>query len=128
MYVYIESEKGLWTVGFYDPTGKWQPESDHHKREDAAIRVSFLNGGTGEAGSLQRVANLERQIGELTTAADGLVGLIRAVQTRCSTHLHPDSSGDDKECLSDVLYLLDGPEQRAIEDAYRNARTGGRNV
>jgi hypothetical protein len=45
MYVYIESEKGLWTVGFYDPTGKWHPESDHPNPKAAARRVAYLNGG-----------------------------------------------------------------------------------
>jgi hypothetical protein len=48
-YVYIESDQGdgyrLYTVGFYDPTGKWQPESDHATREEAAARVAYLNGG-----------------------------------------------------------------------------------
>ncbi|MFT4058954.1 MAG: hypothetical protein QM652_05335 [Legionella sp.] len=45
MYVYIESEKGfLWTVGFYDPSGKWHPESDHTSPDEAANRVNFLNG------------------------------------------------------------------------------------
>jgi len=48
MYVYIESEPGLWTVGFYDPTGKWHPESDHNRKRDAAYRVIFLNGGEEE--------------------------------------------------------------------------------
>lgn len=45
MYVYIESEKGLWTVGFYKPNSEWNPESDHDIREEAAKRVNFLNGG-----------------------------------------------------------------------------------
>lgn len=44
MYVYIESEPGLWTVGFYDPTGKWHSESDHDSRKAAADRVAYLNG------------------------------------------------------------------------------------
>jgi len=46
MYVYIESksDRGLWTVGFYDPTGKWHPESDHRNPQDAARRVAYLNG------------------------------------------------------------------------------------
>ena len=47
-YVYIESEHhaegSLYTVGFYDPKGKWQPESDHDNRQDAADRVAYLNG------------------------------------------------------------------------------------
>ncbi len=44
-YVYINSEPGLWTVGFYDPNGKWQPESDHESAKAAARRVHYLNGG-----------------------------------------------------------------------------------
>ena len=44
-YVYIKSEPGLWTVGFYDPSGKWHAESDHESSEAAANRVHYLNGG-----------------------------------------------------------------------------------
>lgn len=44
MYVYLQSELGLWTVGFYTPDGKWMSESDHPTPEDAAKRVAFLNG------------------------------------------------------------------------------------
>lgn len=45
MYVYILSEPGLFTVGFYSPDGKWHPDSDHDTRDEAAKRVHFLNGG-----------------------------------------------------------------------------------
>jgi len=45
MYVYIKSEPGLYTVGFYRPGGEWNPESDYNDREEAAKRVNFLNGG-----------------------------------------------------------------------------------
>lgn len=45
MHTYIQSEPGLWTVGHYDPQGKWQPESDHGSTDAAAARVHFLNGG-----------------------------------------------------------------------------------
>lgn len=44
-YVYIQSEPGLWTVGFYDPKGKFVPESDHDNTKEAAERVHYLNGG-----------------------------------------------------------------------------------
>lgn len=48
MYIYILSESGadyrLYTVGFYDPNGKFQPESDWNNTEDAAKRVNYLNG------------------------------------------------------------------------------------
>lgn len=45
IYIYIKSEPGLWTVGFYDPKGKFVTESDHDCMEDAVQRVRFLNGG-----------------------------------------------------------------------------------
>lgn len=46
-YVYkkTQDDPDLWTVGFYDPEGKWMPESDHSNPEDAAKRVHYLNGG-----------------------------------------------------------------------------------
>ena len=44
-WVYLISEPGLFTVGFYDPAGKWQSDSDHSTRESAAARVHYLNGG-----------------------------------------------------------------------------------
>lgn len=44
MYVYILSEPGLWTVGFYDPTGLWHSDSDHDTKSAAAARVAYLNG------------------------------------------------------------------------------------
>lgn len=45
MYVYVQSEPGLWTVGFYDPDGKWHSDSDWDIKEGAAERVHWLNGG-----------------------------------------------------------------------------------
>lgn len=44
MYVYIKSEPGLWTVGFYTPKGEWISESDHGNKAEAAYRVHYLNG------------------------------------------------------------------------------------
>lgn len=45
MYIYIKSEPQLWTVGYYDPAGKFNAESDHSSAEEAAQRVHYLNGG-----------------------------------------------------------------------------------
>jgi hypothetical protein len=45
MYVYKRTEPGLWTVGYHEPNGTWQPESDHKSEEKAAERVHWLNGG-----------------------------------------------------------------------------------
>jgi hypothetical protein len=44
MHTYIKSEPRLYTVGHYDPNGRWQPESDWGNREDAAARAAYLNG------------------------------------------------------------------------------------
>ena len=44
-WVYIKSEPGLWTVGFYAPNGEWNTDSDHSTSEAAADRVHYLNGG-----------------------------------------------------------------------------------
>jgi len=46
MYVYIKSEPGLWTVGYYDPAGNFHAESNYSYREEAAARVHYLNGGS----------------------------------------------------------------------------------
>lgn len=45
-WVYLRSEPGLWTVGFYTPSGQWHTDSDHDNRDDARARVHYLNGAT----------------------------------------------------------------------------------
>jgi hypothetical protein len=50
-YVYQRTEFSpycLYTVGYYDPSGKWIPESDHDTKEAAAIRTAWLNGSKEE--------------------------------------------------------------------------------
>ena len=61
MWLYRQTEtpaesppNGLFTVGFYDPEGKWEPESDHHDAEAAAERVRYLNGGHVAAAEADR--------------------------------------------------------------------------
>ncbi len=44
MYVYINTEPMLFTVGFYAPNGEWHSDSDHGSRDEAAKRVAWLNG------------------------------------------------------------------------------------
>lgn len=63
-YVYQSFERGLWTVGFYDPSGKWHAESDHGSTDEAAKRVHYLNGGSEpqpEAERSERLADAEYQ-------------------------------------------------------------------
>jgi len=61
-YVYIKSEPGLWTVGFYRPDGRWEPESDWDKAEDAADRVHYLNGGVNVVTLNEQVKELQNQM------------------------------------------------------------------
>ena len=43
-YVYMKTEPGLWTVGFYEPNGAWTSESDLDSPAQAAARCAWLNG------------------------------------------------------------------------------------
>lgn len=48
-WLYRQTERRLWTVGFYAPDGSWQAESDHDSAGKAADRVHWLNGGQSHA-------------------------------------------------------------------------------
>jgi hypothetical protein len=43
-WVYIKSERYVWTVGHYAPDGSWHSDSDHDSSESAAKRCNYLNG------------------------------------------------------------------------------------
>jgi len=60
MYVYIKSERQLYTVGFYSPDGKWNPESDYDSSEKAAERVHYLNGGQGFKDNVREFYRMRR--------------------------------------------------------------------
>ena len=45
MWVYLRTEPGLFTVGFYAPDGTWNTDSDHSNVHEARDRVNYLNGG-----------------------------------------------------------------------------------
>ena len=44
-WIYIKAEPYVYTVGFFDPDGKWHTDSDHERRDEAAKRCNYLNGG-----------------------------------------------------------------------------------
>lgn len=50
VYLLTENEGGnsIYTVGFFDPEGKWNTDSDG-TQEECAKRVHYLNGGKPEA-------------------------------------------------------------------------------
>lgn len=45
-WVYLQSEPGLWTVGYYSPTGAFYSDADFDTRDDARRRCHYLNGGS----------------------------------------------------------------------------------
>lgn len=51
MFVYIRSEPNIYTVGHYNPDGKWFADSDHATVDAATARVMALNGGTPKTAS-----------------------------------------------------------------------------
>jgi hypothetical protein len=84
-YLYVQSESAaetgsypLFTVGTHDPAGKWHADSDHggpEGREDAAKRVSFLNGDhvpdpRALADIVARVGALEVHVVRLASAIE----------------------------------------------------------
>ena len=36
---------GIWTVGYHNPQGEWEPHRDFSTQDDAARYVHWLNGG-----------------------------------------------------------------------------------
>lgn len=69
-YVYQRTEFSpyeLYTVGHYDPSGKWQSESDYQIEEEAAKRVDFLNGGQSD--ELDHLQQENEQLKELLRLA-----------------------------------------------------------
>lgn len=51
MWVYIRTRDDseiMYVVGFYDPSGIFQPDSDFFDRDEARERVHYLNGGKNE--------------------------------------------------------------------------------
>ena len=68
-FVYISAKHGEpATVSYYDPAGKWQPESDHNTDEQAAKRVHYLNGGSDNARA--EYPNILRALEELVSVLD----------------------------------------------------------
>lgn len=54
VYLQFDGER-VWTVGFYDPDGKFHPDSDWKSRLSAAQRTAWLNGAsTGQEEPLRK--------------------------------------------------------------------------
>ena len=76
-YVYVKSEPGLWTVGFYDPDGEWHSHMDTDDRDEAAGEVAKLNG----SGDMAKVIELLGKIAEFAErTANNVIDVETAVE------------------------------------------------
>lgn len=91
----------------------------HRDRAESARWVAVRILGEGhepfEVTCFENEDAIELPDKKLAESLRDTLGLIRKAQERLCAHLHPDSSGDDRECLNDLLAMFDGPEQREIE-------------
>jgi hypothetical protein len=57
VYRYIEYivHDHLWSVGYFDPKGRWQEESDYATADEAAKRVAWLNGGSVDRNEMDKL-------------------------------------------------------------------------
>ena len=77
-WTYRQSEPSLWTVGHYDLSGKWYPESDHETPGKAGDRVIQLNGGT--CCPCNSHAEREAVIVKLVGALEGMISVMDAIE------------------------------------------------
>lgn len=120
MYTYKRSEPRLWTAGHHDNGGNWHPESDHNSSEEAAERVSYLNG----ASALIELASSNAKLGQLRTeltAANAendrlrkqVVELIETINT-LSTHV--TNSMEDSQVAEEIDFRLAEIDWKLTED------------
>lgn len=72
-YVVKSFEPGLWTVGHYQPDGKFYPEADYTDQAEAGQRCHFLNGGTSAALQQER-DRLAGQLADLRGLVTEILG------------------------------------------------------
>jgi hypothetical protein len=108
VYVYIQSEPNLWTVGHYEPGGRFVPESDHESIDAATARVARLNGCGGAEESEPFALTLRDQF-----AASALIALSPG-----AAGLSHYLKADERLHIANQAYLM--------ADAMLAARAGGK--
>lgn len=88
-YVYIKSEPGLWTVGFYDPDGKWHAQFDYQSESLAAEKVHYLNGGRSQSSPMDPHGTIF--IGEPEIGAPPQLVEMNEALPKIKANLQPDS-------------------------------------
>ncbi|NUT31503.1 MAG: hypothetical protein HOV79_00360 [Hamadaea sp.] len=65
-FVFQRTEPQLWTVGYFDPDGRFHPESDHSSPQDAANRIHWLHGGCDHDAEIKELSEqVEQLVAEL---------------------------------------------------------------
>lgn len=117
MYVYIRSEPQLWTVGFYDPSGKFQTDSDHESPDKAAERASELNGNSTKHAS--HVEHLKRMLKRQYDRILELESIIESIDGEFPQAIHGDAvkSLASRLEIQEILkrYATDKEEQAAMD-------------
>ena len=72
VWLYRQSERSCWSVGYLDLAGQWRSESDHLRTEDAASRVHWLNGGNHDAACVEALDSAEDEVDRLEATVDRL--------------------------------------------------------
>jgi len=120
MWVYIQSEPGLFTVGHETATGpkRWHTDSDYGTREAAGARCAFLNGGRlPEPANAAAMATLRRLVVAADDLTDGQLAFdgqserefLAAVEAAraldCSTPSTPEPRGiaANADILADII-------------------------
>ncbi len=105
-YVYVRSEPGLWTVGYYDAAGKWQSESDHDSSEAAAERVGLLNGGPDLTPALVRSIALVKDRDHYKARCERMREAIASAITRLDDWQFPNSQPIAEDIADDLRAAL----------------------
>lgn len=133
MYVYIESEPGLYTVGYYLDNQEWIAESDHEDKEQAAARVAWLNGKPvkpATAGPDDLIAypalfhHLSTQLDMLCTA-DELEGIVDTVlsETRLIEPAEISKAVEQMDAAIETLSHLYGATEQKIFESIGMAKS-----
>lgn len=112
-YVYIKSEPQLWTVGHYDPSDKFIPESDHNTESDASERAAFLNGADTRGAKLERFWQRHSEWSQATFGTDAERGPIGPLKHLEREAREAQAKPDDLEEYADCLFLVLDATRRA---------------
>jgi hypothetical protein len=109
-WVYKRTETTLWTVGYYTPSSKWEPESDHGSPAWAGDRVHYLNGGCDRSCAPTRKEDSDPISRDLKTVAIAVFGEKMAAKTVAANVATENIAG----AIAAAFWPGDDDQQRAL--------------